>query len=523
MTRPWKAVILVTGIVFAASLFLPNTRELHILSVRLMLHWRGKTYVQGQPPGCTTYIIPNVQFTETFQKELQNHSADSPEKYILASSVGNWLELPPPTARAWSDHPLLDWAAFRMTWLASSKTAVRASNSSIPTMTDTNFDAGIARGLVLQAEKADSTNGALWLAEAVLDFGVTNTSRALSNLRIAVEKGHWSSHGETSFDYLASLYYQAGLSKLDAAIAAGEASSDTAILVLCRQIQRNLVQLLQQSAEMEDDRHFSEVLKLFDDLRDKNWEHDNIPRRNILRSFVPDEAFVVGMAAKTGMAAPPKTGTSGSDITSDKEFRSHLLRQYFSRHADAKLVERFFLQAELGQTESADYKKRIADSSNSTTLYGAGSSLAGLSVLFIFSLLVVAAAFELAFWKLDKNCSRSSRAPIWLPSWLPAIAAPMAGTLVMADFLLTIGIYSQVGFGPTPPPPFFSPLTESLVISFVLCSAWFAALLGYRRKNPEKFKSWKLLIIFTGIYCIAIFAGAFFRSKTVYYISLFQS
>ena len=52
-------------VLFIAPLWLPSVREAHVLCLRWLLHLKGDTYVQGNPPGRVVYTVPNVQFTDT--------------------------------------------------------------------------------------------------------------------------------------------------------------------------------------------------------------------------------------------------------------------------------------------------------------------------------------------------------------------------------------------------------------------------------------------------------------------------
>ncbi len=285
-------------ILFVASFLFPATREMHVLCLRLLLPFRGNTYVRGQEPGCVLQTIPNVSFTDRFIQELRRDARLSPDSYIQACSAGSYSEIQFPDAALWKDHPLLQWAALRFVWI--NRDGQSSATNSYKSARLEKFGSD----LIHLAQKSYLNNGALWLAEASHEFGAGREQSALDALRIAAEKGKWSLAYKASFDYIKRLMRAKGLSELDAAIAANNLAPDFSALTLQGTIKRTLIDRMTEAVIAGDDRGFSTEMERLQSLQKPTWFDS--PVANRFQIFSPGDEFLNALALRMGRETVPK-------------------------------------------------------------------------------------------------------------------------------------------------------------------------------------------------------------------------
>ena len=164
------------------SFFMPSAREAHVLCFRLLFHLNGKTFVQGQPSGCVLYIIPNVQFSKGYQEEMRQRSKRSPDDFILAMATGTWRDLKPPSAVVWTNHLLLEWGALTYAWSQSEQQSPAGRTNDDVARHVNSSSLNTAGEVIRLAQAVDGTNGALWLAEALVNFQGQQDEAALASL-----------------------------------------------------------------------------------------------------------------------------------------------------------------------------------------------------------------------------------------------------------------------------------------------------------------------------------------------------
>jgi len=508
-----KKVILAVGLLLAIPLLPPSGRELTVMNARLLLHLKGKTFVQGQPPGCVTYHIPNVQFTKDYGMLLRSHSDKSPEAFVLAGSMGDYDELKPPPGEVWRGNPLLESGAFRLAGRACEEEwKAQLSNSPLVNSNEPGYGE-VARAVVQLAQQTYPNNGALWLAESALDFGDGSTKAALSSLQTAVAKGAWTASAGDFFNYSKGVLQAAGLSRLDAAIGAQAQSPDFDALVICGSVRRHLDSLLLQAAEKGDDQSFSRLTQMLVALGDVKWRDNGPVTHNVFCQFVPSHDLSEAMAKRMGRTVPSNSNSPVSSIPT--EVKKGLFRDYLEAHADPATADRFIKQQESGAKETEVFRRRRDAESDAFLSAFLFNTICALLALLMLSLLVVAGLFELLFVKLRQSGCPAGALPKKFTFWFLGFVAIAFGALVMTNFCIAVGTGNPVGFGPVEPPPAISPLVEALANSLLACSAWFVALVMLWKCNLLQGKTWRAVLFFAAAYCVCSLLAAHFRSQLV--------
>jgi len=251
--KPLHVFLFLLLALLIATLVYPSTREAHSLCLRLLFHLKGNTLVQGQVNEFDNFIIPNAQFTKEYQKQLRTNSNASLDDYLLATATGDYFEWEMPQPReSWTNHTALQWSAFRFAQIA-----IREKSSLINSMSADSTNAlniiSCAQKTVRLAQSTAPTNGALWLAEAAIEFG-DHDEAALAALRIAAQKTPWSADSESSFLYIVKLLETAGMPHLDSAIYANYYyRSDLQTLSVQGEIRQNLNRLMTNAIFEKDD------------------------------------------------------------------------------------------------------------------------------------------------------------------------------------------------------------------------------------------------------------------------------
>ncbi len=315
-----KVSHLVIAALLFASLWFPSTREAHVLCFRLLLHLRGNTFVQGQPPGCVIQTIPNVEFTEKYKTELRKRSKDSLDSFAIASAAGDFSQLEPPALdSSWTNHTLLEWAAFRMTsWMSLENLGTNQPPTNslyIPYLRS-------ARQAIQLAQSEDPTNGALWLAEAYLDFNEKKQPEARAALETAASNRQWNASLYPSISYIAKLLKKSGLSDLDAIIAANNESTWFSSMDISSGCRRNLEGLMTQALNEGDENGFLRGLKLWTDLRRADWTDEDPDIFNLFRNSRFSDDTINAMAKQIGQGPLPELG----NIVSYKKYYEWKIR-----------------------------------------------------------------------------------------------------------------------------------------------------------------------------------------------------
>ena len=262
-----RILLIILGCAFVASWIVPAARESQILCVRLLLHLSGKTVVQGQPPGCVIYIVPNVIFSDAHGAELLRRAGDSPDDYFRARAVRRDVAAGPPM-EMWRGHPLIECAvASAMERLPHALPPAKGAPKAAP-----DLDARVqhATEIVALAQQTCPQNGALWLAEARLLFLRNANEEGLAACRTALQKGNWQIRSPGAVSYLKALLLASGLSDLDAMIEA-TAQCDRGLAMLEFPVQARLGTLMADAVRGGEREKFRDLLSLRREIRNAHW------------------------------------------------------------------------------------------------------------------------------------------------------------------------------------------------------------------------------------------------------------
>jgi hypothetical protein len=520
--KRWKPSWMILMILLVGSLSFPATREAQVLIIRLLLHLKGTTFVQGQPSGCIGYMVPNVQFTEKHQKELRIRSNQSLDDYALAIVIENETEseLPPPRLElppmevSWTNHPLLNWAAFHMAGITGNRIAsLNSTNYPITNTAALSFLKNTHATIHL-AQTVNATNGALWLAEACVDFDEGRDEAALVALKYAATNRNWNATSATEFSHINKLLLKSGLPPVDAAIAAHSQSCGLDVLGIQGKNLRNLERLLTAAVNNKNEPAFSGLLQLLVELRRAEWSDKNMEIRNNFRRSQLDDELIDAMAKQ--MENPLMSNTNHMGYQQRREIQKKVAQDYIRQHSDMGTVASFIAQNECHVTERT-LRSRLSEMKFRSLIWaGVWSSLYGIIAAFSLSSLVITLLFAPLICSLQKIPAGVDFFPRSTTFWTMAFVAVFASSLIFVNFWAAVGLDNTVGFGPAEPSPLINPMLQIFLVSSGLLGFILAtSIVDWKRKKLTS-KSWKHLALYSAMaYLICIFAMAFFRSQAV--------
>jgi hypothetical protein len=520
--KRWKLSWMILIILLVGSLSFSETREAQVLIIRLLLHLKGTTFVQGQPSGCIAYMVPNVQFTEKHQKELRIRSNQSLDDYALAVIIKNDTEseLPPPRLElppmevSWTNHPLLNWAAFHMAGITGNRIASLNSTNYPITNTAALLFLKNAHATIHLAQTMNSTNGALWLAEACVDFDEGRDEAALAALKHAATNRNWNATAATDFSHMNELLLKSGLPPVDAAIAANSQSCGMDVLGIQGKNLRNLRRLLTAAVNNKNEPAFSELLQLLVELRRAEWSDKDMEIYNYFRRSPLGDELINAMAKQMGK--PSISDTDHMGYQQRHEIQKQVFQDYIRQHSDMGTVASFIAQDECYGTERA-LRSRLSEMQFRSLIWTlVWNSLSGSLAAFLLSSLVIALLFAPLICLLQKIPADVGLVPKQSTFWATAFVVVFASSLIFVNFWAAVGLGNTVGFGPAEPSPLINPMLQIFLVSsglfgFILATSF----VDWKRKKLTS-KSWKHLALYSAMaYLVCIFAMAFFRSQAV--------
>jgi hypothetical protein len=505
---------IIITILFFASIWFSSAREAQSLCFRLLLHLKGDTFVQGQPPGCVIYTIPNVQFTDKYKQKLRTHSKDSLNAFALAMAGGNWLTLEPPSPEpSWINHPLLQWAALRLTSIAIDS---QQTNSGY---------LKIAHDTVRLAQTTNPTNGALLLADACLDFKDQNDATAMVALETAATKRYWDATSAESFNYLSLLLETAGLSKLDAAIWANNLNADDSARFVQARCLGNIQRLMMQSVNSGNDTQLLQLLNVLVGLRRAEWTDNagiinNFRRITDARPF--DDDLLNAIAMRLGQnPLPDMTTNANANYKLYQEARLKIFQDYFDHLSDQKLAAVFIEQGEAFKQERKLRNKMSEIVFKNEMWSGVFATVAGSLAPMMLSFLILAIGIDLITLKLKIQIPATGKELLHSRKcWLAVSVFIILGSLILTNLAASLGLDSEVGLRMEGPSPEINPILKEFIGSLVICAFCFsyvvAFLVDYRKKPEETERlQWQPTLIAAILYLISIFAMAYFRLDIV--------
>ena len=474
-----------------------------MLTMRLLFHLNGKTCVQGQPPSCIIYHIPNVLFSDPFRTQLFANSAVSPDSFLVATlsrrgSLG-WqppLELPP--APLWRGHPCVQWAALRVAYLLPSLSAERPRTESDKTLED-------ARELVHVAQEQHPQNGALWLADALILFRLDQVDAALSALESATEKQEWSAQSRQLRPYATRLLVAQGLSRLDAVIEANGVRDSLAVM---SRVSRCLQKEMVNAVESENEARFSRLVAVRQKLQLPVW--DDAQAINRFRLFPLDTELINAMALKLGRS--PLPDWRGGSYGKRDEIASAVLCDYLENRVGGEQAAQLISE---GETAKEQIRREQSDSWEQTEkpimVRWFHATIGGTVVLYSLAALIVSLSIRLPFRALPDNFNRIF--PRSLRFWALAFLALTLSTVVLASAFNSV--CQPVGFGPAGPKPLLTQFWENNLGALVICSGWFAAKMLFHARL--KFPSWlpSTTVLLVWLYVVAATFTAYMRVELI--------
>jgi hypothetical protein len=485
------------AIVFVITLVIPSTREAHVLCLRLVFPAQGKTFVRGQPSGCISYTIPNVQFSDGYRAELIANANRSPNDFALAATTSEWCDLQFPPAQLWTNHPLLNWGALTCGYTAS---AYRTND----------HDRSEAENIIKIAEAAQPDNGALWLAEALFRFDQHHDEAAVAALELAVKKTNWMTSNKQNFEHLTALYQDAGLSQLDATLAANLASCENPLQMIQMKLKSNLSGLMVAAIDSSNDDEFLNLLTLLVDLRKIDWKDGSTFLRNTFGWFGADDELFEAMRKRLGVESQ-----TFSDYSKERIFREEVFRDYLARQTNQMIVGRFWGQADLavteknlrGQMQGGFLFRREMIAASSVSLSGFSTALF-LYVLFI----VILPALPLIWLRRVGEIHGSwPKRPAF---WVLMMASTTIGVVIGIRFFLNLGMFSEVGLMLETSKE-MSPLLKSILLSLLLCGCFsLIRIVGWKVAKESANPKYDFMVLGC-VYLAGIIAMAYFRSELV--------
>lgn len=486
------------------TLAVPSTRELQVLLARLLFDVRdAHTFVQGQPPGCGVYIVPDAQFREPYIRGLGADAATSPDAFVIARySLGPRLQTPP--VEHWANHPLVEWATFdlvqRTVRPLCTEDAESVGNGDDPT--------GRAWVLTRQAQREHPDNGALWIAEAGLHFYQGRSEEALEALRIAAEKPEWNSQRAASVLYAADLLQAAGLPRFDAVTDAWSRWYPQGQIV-ARKVQEHIHDMMTAAVVEGDDTRFSVLARQLRSLQDGLWEGSVVPNGFQAWPYLHDATGLVGaMADRLGIAVP---AYDEMEYEQARVLRDRVLGDYLHRYLEDRPAGELL-------AADADYRRRtsntilLRDPAFYTALKGAMGGAMGLLILaYGISALLVELAFRQG--RRGFTVQRDQAVP---RGWVFRVASGFAClSVILLMFSAFDSVCQPVGLGSAVQKHLLSPSQQNLLMGALVGVGWTIGRMLIRGR-PRWLKCNTVMLVVLGYAYVAVIAlTAHFRNETV--------
>lgn len=460
-----RALYICLATVLAAMWIAPSTRETQLLCIRLLFRWAGDVWVQGQPESCSLEMVPNSQLSERAKQRVLAEATNSADAYIAATAATKWPKTSP-SAEAWRGHPLLAWAAWKFTW--GHHIQIRYGKTNDPMRC--GVAAEQALGVVRIAQESMTNNGALWLAEACLQFDRRETNAALAALQEAVRRTNWTMLRRQTYSELVSRYRALGLSHVDAAI----------------DVNRNEVEIPESliNAHLSDamignvgyDERSRDFFMLAQQLRNVPWADPRYQARNKRQYSLGGSDFAEAVMKHRGI-----TNSSRDEYSAKAKVQRELvLSNYFADLVGVDAARRHLDGAAAVQARTKHVREVEWDAEWKPTLRHVGFSLVGGAVsLFATGLFLVNGLLFIVSTALSKWVNLES-------SWLrrgaiPLPVAVLAGWLAYGAFN---AFSAEVGLRTGGEPEGLPREAGDLIWATAVAGLWFGWALLRNRKRP---------------------------------------
>ena len=486
----------------AVSLAIPASRELHVLTARLLFRIETKdTYVQGQPSGCTVQVVPNVQFSEEFKKRCRKEASRYPRAFILASSLGLQKTTDYPPLESWSNHPWLDRVALELPYpvLVADYARRWRSNDTVVDVDIAALSEALDRCRLAQSESPG--NGALWLAEAHVLLLGGFADQGLHALRTAVSKGNWSARTGFAYEYKKQLFESEGLSVLDAAM---EAWESTPMPSYHYSLMHYLYDIMATAVIARDDEQFSSIVSLVHSLQDQTWQDADLLSGFPFCPFGSDD-LIEAMADRLDWGDLPDCKEAREERF---EAQEKIFEAFLASYLDADVAKEMLVRAH----PRGDGSIQIRDPAFYRWVRCLGySSVGGMMCLFLLTALCVGLVMETPFLCLTEFICPCRSLPKSLTFWMISIVVVVGITCLSVSALSSVS--TQIGLqGVDTKHPFLDPDLGVVFIAVGSSIAWFG-LRVYFRAADRRFKA--ALLVLSFLYLGAIGSTAYLRHKMV--------
>lgn len=454
---------IVPGLLLLVSLAVPATRELHLLLLRMYTHVPGReTCVHGQPLGCVLYIVPTVEFTRDAGDRLLKESGRSIESFLLAHAVNPYrLSVPPADHHA--GHPLQSWLALRASHFAHWGAMSSRHRVATQPASDDNTHPVISLDETLRttrlAQAAQSDNGLLCVAEALICLDLGRERDADVALRSASSKSIWTDQAPIAFRSVRDLLMKHGLPEFDASVFAQTAASDGSYHVPSL-MTREVVERMAPTVKEHDDERLADMTNRLILLLEGAAPHVGVCGN----PFVTNSEMVAAMASRMGRTMPDTGVPYQIRMLAEEEIPYRYLAQY----VDVDKAWRLRALVALGNSVLRDRYQPTRETRQHWFNQALWSGeVSGLAIM-IFGLCLCATLAEMPFvWAGEVDPRRlmpKSRA-FWLA--VVPVFALMVGLLFNAANL----VCQPVGLRSIEYAPSLTPLQDNLVAAAGICLA----------------------------------------------------
>lgn len=453
----------VPGLLLLISLAVPATRELHLLLLRMYLRVPGgETYVHGQPPGCTMYIVPSVEFTRDAGSRLLDRSNQSPDAFLLAHAVNSSrVSLPP--ADLVAAHPILPWIALRASCLAHDRARLSRWQSTTQPRPDRDLPSDTlleeALAIVRSAQSSEPQNGMLWVAEALLRFDLGQDTAADRAIAAASSAAAWDDESRNAYPCLRNLFMKHGFPEFDASILAYSNAGPLSSRAASHSLRRELLEHMASAVEEQDSRRLSLSL-----ARLTTFLEGASPEGGLAGNpFIVHQDMIAEMAAQMGRTLPTYADPRGVRILAEEE----VPYLYLAQHVDSNRAWRLRALVALGDSIWRDQTQPLRHLHDrwfrQAVFSGAASSLA----ILIFGTCLAAVLAEVPFVPARVAARRDRPIPSgrFLCAGAVVVLAAMTGVMFNAMDL----VCQPVGLRSVEHRPVLTPLQENLAVAGILC------------------------------------------------------
>jgi hypothetical protein len=464
-----------------------------------------------QPEGVFSSVL-TVQLSAEQKRAALANAAKDPDSY-LAAAYSFGMDVPHPPLQFWRGHSQLTWLAFRLTdevaELARAGPAVDR-NAEIP---DNLLNQKVEEALhaTTMAQEVNPDNGALWIAESVLQFTRGSDFDGISALLSAAAKPNWNSGAADLFAYMIEQRGQQGLPRFDATMNIWSVPWLPGLRVPAR-TREHLLRIMADTVEHRDSARFGEFASLLRGLQEGVWQSGE--RYNVFQAlpfYDQPSCLFAAMAAALGVDLFAY-GDPDSNVGHQARVAigDRVLQEYLRDHLNSGLAtELLETDAEYHRTHPRWRTCSLADGPASL------SGRIGSMAILLFGLLAGALLIELPFRMRTQPFIVEESRPwrqgwTWLLTFVVAITCAAIVVFLAIDYAMRPAQFTTFA----PKPALLTP-TEALWAALLLTTAVATWRMIAERSRPatNSFRGW--LWVLGAAYVLTVFMTAMLRETAV--------